>query len=93
MAELPEVPELIKPKPVRPWDMFNKNMQRVEDKIHEERMSICLECPFLIKATKQCKKCGCFMEMKTKLADATCPERKWDAVVIDKDNMPFKTEN
>ena len=64
-------------RPARPWDMFNKNIGRVQDKIHEERMSICLQCPELIKLTKQCKKCGCLMEAKTKLPNAECPLGKW----------------
>jgi len=27
--------------------------------------------------SKQCKKCGCFMAIKTKLQAATCPLGKW----------------
>ena len=27
--------------------------------------------------TQQCKKCGCFMKIKTKLKNATCPLQKW----------------
>ena len=42
-----------------------------------ERYNICLQCPELIKVTKQCRKCGCFMVAKTKLANATCPLGKW----------------
>jgi hypothetical protein len=33
--------------------------------------------PFLIKATNQCKKCGCIMHLKTKLAGAECPVGNW----------------
>jgi len=43
----------------------------------EARYALCLECPELILATKQCKKCGCFMALKTKLEPATCPLGKW----------------
>jgi hypothetical protein len=68
------------PKPVRPWDLLNKNKLRVEAVMQKERMSICSTCPELIKLTKQCTKCGCFMEAKTKLADAFCPLHKWGAV-------------
>ena len=64
-------------RPARPWDLFNKNIGKVQDQIHEERMAICLQCPELIKLTKQCKKCGCFMALKTKLQVATCPQGKW----------------
>ncbi len=41
------------------------------------RYAICKECPQLIKATKTCKECGCFMVAKTKLEKATCPLGKW----------------
>lgn len=66
---------------VRPWDLFNKKMGRVPVDVKLERMSICRECPFLIKLTSQCKKCGCFMSEKTKLSKATCPIGKWGEYV------------
>ena len=43
----------------------------------EKRYAVCLECPELIKLTKQCKKCGCFMQFKATLKDAKCPIGKW----------------
>jgi hypothetical protein len=43
----------------------------------ESRLVVCLDCPHLIALTKQCKKCGCFMEAKTKLKSASCPIEKW----------------
>jgi hypothetical protein len=64
-------------KNVRPWDYFNKNIKKVEDVFKKERLDICLSCPELIQLTKQCKKCGCFMELKTALSNATCPLGKW----------------
>lgn len=61
----------------RPWDLLNPNADWVEKDIAEKRYSICVACPELIKLTKQCKKCGCFMFAKTKLQAATCPLGKW----------------
>jgi len=69
-----EVPPL---KPVRPWDLFNPNKDRVSDTAQERRMEICRACPFFIKITTQCSKCACIMTQKTKLADASCPIGKW----------------
>ena len=66
----------------RPWDLFNKNIGRVETEVAKERLAICLQCPELIKLTKQCKKCGCLMEAKTKLPNASCPLGKWQEVRI-----------
>lgn len=62
---------------VRPWDLVNPNTEWASDNVAEERYSICQSCPELIKLTKQCKKCGCFMAAKTKLQKATCPIGKW----------------
>jgi hypothetical protein len=64
-------------KPVRPWDLFNAKKPKLSEEFQKERLKICLSCPELIKLTHQCKKCGCFMELKTKLAEAKCPIGKW----------------
>lgn len=85
--ELPKVPDL---KPVRPWDMFNKNKERVLDSIQKERMEICRACPQFIKLTTQCKECGCIMEAKTRLADAFCPLMKWDKVKVQENKIDYK---
>lgn len=61
----------------RPWDMIKIDIEKVSDEKFEKRYSICKDCPELIKLTKQCKKCGCFMAAKTKLEAATCPIGKW----------------
>lgn len=62
---------------VRPWDMLNPNEGHVSDEKAAERFDICKSCPELIKLTKQCKSCGCFMVLKTQLEKATCPLGKW----------------
>lgn len=64
-------------RPARPWDLFNKNLGRVEVEVAAERMDICRQCPQLIKAVNQCKECGCVMTAKTKLPNASCPLGKW----------------
>jgi hypothetical protein len=61
----------------RPWDVINPNVEKSSDELQEKRMAICSSCPELIKLTKQCKKCGCFMHAKTKIEKATCPLGKW----------------
>lgn len=64
-------------RPARPWDLFNKNLGRVETEIFEKRFDICKSCPELIQITSQCKKCGCLMKAKAKLPNASCPLGKW----------------
>ncbi len=65
------------PKPVRPWDLLKTSEPRATDEVASDRLSICRQCPELIKTTGQCKKCGCFMNLKVKLAKAYCPLHKW----------------
>lgn len=61
----------------RPWDVLNPNVERSSEEEAERRMSICVECPSLLKLTNQCKECGCVMSLKTKLEKATCPLGRW----------------
>ena len=61
----------------RPWDIINPNTEWADESLSKERYSICQSCPELIKLTKTCKECGCFMAAKTKLQNATCPISKW----------------
>ena len=60
----------------RPWDILDSKKLTEED-IATERFVICKACPELIKLTKTCKKCGCFMGAKTKIQGAACPIGKW----------------
>lgn len=69
-------------RPARPWDIFNKNLNNIAPAIAEERINICQSCEFFVKATRQCKKCGCFMDMKTKLLNAECPVGKWGQITV-----------
>jgi hypothetical protein len=69
-------------RPARPWDLFNKNLGRVETDVAEQRLETCKSCKHFLKTTHQCKKCGCFMDAKVKLPNASCPINKWDAVRV-----------
>ena len=46
--------------------------------IIDRRFSMCQDCEHFISATSQCKECGCFMKVKTKVATARCPVGKWE---------------
>lgn len=61
----------------RPWDVLNPNVEHASEDEASRRYGFCEECPSLIKLTHQCKECGCFMKLKTKLKHATCPLGKW----------------
>lgn len=50
---------------------------KVPDSVAEERFAVCNSCEHLYHLTHTCKKCGCFMKLKTTLAKASCPIDKW----------------
>lgn len=60
-----------------PLDFLNPNTEYVTEEVARNRLSVCEGCDALIPKIKVCKKCGCFMAAKTKLADAECPLKKW----------------
>jgi RNA polymerase-binding transcription factor DksA len=60
----------------KPWHLLNQS-NYAEDSVSSYRYQICSSCDELINLTKQCKKCGCVMTMKTKLQVASCPLGKW----------------
>jgi hypothetical protein len=62
---------------VTPLDLLNPKTRKIDESQAIERMAICKACPELIPVLDQCKKCGCFMEFKTRLEAAKCPLGKW----------------
>lgn len=62
---------------VTPLDILNPQTTKASNELAEQRFDICKACPELIKLTGQCKKCGCFMSIKTTLQAAKCPIGKW----------------
>lgn len=60
-----------------PLDMLNPNEPRSNEEIVEQRLAICRSCEFFRPRVEQCKKCGCFMKLKTKLERSHCPIHKW----------------
>jgi hypothetical protein len=47
------------------------------DDLAKERLKVCDECEFFGRLLRQCKLCGCFMDLKSKLLEAECPADKW----------------
>ena len=58
------------------FDYLNPKVPK-DKNLSKKRLKICFDCPRLIKATTQCKECGCFMKAKTQLEYAKCPLNKW----------------
>jgi hypothetical protein len=59
------------------FDILDKNKYSNNKMEIDKRISICEGCEHFIKITKQCSRCGCFMKLKTRLTDASCPIGKW----------------
>jgi hypothetical protein len=64
-------------KDVKPWDLINPNQPRSEEELVKSRLEICKACEYFRPKTETCRKCGCFMKLKTTLANAKCPIGKW----------------
>lgn len=58
-------------------DLFDPNQPRSDKELIEYRLSICNQCPWFNKKMQQCRKCGCFMSLKTTLKKAKCPVGNW----------------
>ncbi len=65
------------PNDVKFLDLFDPNMPRSKRELIEQRLDICNSCEWFNKRVAKCKKCGCFMKLKTTLQDAKCPMEKW----------------
>lgn len=62
---------------VKPWDLLNPNKPRSSEELAEYRLEICNSCEFFRPRPQTCRKCGCFMKLKSALEQAKCPIGKW----------------
>lgn len=62
---------------VKPWDLLNPKEPRSALEVQEERFNICKSCEWFRQSSHTCRKCGCFMKLKTMLENASCPIGKW----------------
>lgn len=47
------------------------------EELYNQRITICRECEFFREQSVTCSKCGCYMQLKTRLTGANCPVGKW----------------
>jgi hypothetical protein len=50
----------------------------VDKEVFEKRIKKCGFCENLFRLTWTCKKCGCFMGVKARVKNTTCPIGRWD---------------
>jgi hypothetical protein len=60
-----------------PWNGPNEKGYFVTKEEAQARYDICKTCPELEMPLRRCAKCGCFMKLKTKLRNVSCPLGKW----------------
>jgi hypothetical protein len=59
------------------FDLFDPRQPRSDQELTEYRLNICNSCEWLDKRLTKCRKCGCFMKLKSTLKQAHCPMDKW----------------
>ena len=57
--------------------MENEHQESKSKYMAARRMKTCMSCEHFFKPTKQCKKCGCFMWIKVRMENQSCPVGKW----------------
>ena len=58
-------------------DTINGTVEYAEKETMKDRLRLCFECERLIELTNQCKECGCFVKLKVKYKETSCPLGKW----------------
>ena len=48
-----------------------------QKELTEERLKVCVACPKFKKMTRQCGECSCFMDLKTRITESSCPKGYW----------------
>jgi hypothetical protein len=49
----------------------------VPAEVAADRQHVCEECDELDQKIRQCKNCGCMIDVKTQLSTEECPLKKW----------------
>lgn len=65
-------------------DELTGNAEYVEPNTFDTRLKTCLSCEFLLDtgiAGGTCKKCGCFVAIKTRYKKSSCPIGKWKEIM------------
>jgi hypothetical protein len=50
------------------------------EKVSKKRLEICSSCEYI--SDNKCKKCGCFLDLKTSSFSASCPLNKWKSLTV-----------
>ncbi len=80
--KLPSMAEMIKNFGKEVIEYAKKGAPNVTENEYKDRLSKCNACTWLRKEQMRCGKCGCLVEHKAKWATSTCPDKRWNKVVV-----------
>lgn len=58
-------------------DEITGQAEYVDEQTKQDRIDKCNVCNNLVSLTRQCKKCGCFIDVKARYKKAFCPIGQW----------------
>jgi tRNA(Ile2) C34 agmatinyltransferase TiaS len=56
-------------------------LKPIKSLVQKTRITICEECG--LTKLRRCPDCGCFMDAKTRIMGARCPQGKWQAMTTE----------
>jgi hypothetical protein len=58
-------------------DLITGNLEYADPEVVAQRLAICDGCEVQNKTLHMCTACGCYLPLKTKLKESTCPMELW----------------
>lgn len=59
------------------WAWARSGFKMSDEQTAQKRLEMCHGCEHLLLPQVQCSMCGCMMQAKVKIEDASCPLKKW----------------
>lgn len=56
------------------------------ESLQRKRYDVCFSCEHRIRQTDTCGLCGCYLKMKTRSPESSCPAGHWQRIVINTNN-------
>ena len=59
------------------WLLVTRQANLAPQHLQENREDVCCHCPIRDKQKNVCTACGCYLPIKVKLLQSSCPIGKW----------------
>tara|TARA_R110000744_G_scaffold198345_5_gene317595 strand:- start:2538 stop:2810 length:273 start_codon:yes stop_codon:yes gene_type:complete len=63
---------------------IKSGFKHVTHEEYEDRISICMGCPFVNYKEDRCNDCGCYIKIKARLKVEDCPQGYWRKLYVHK---------